>query len=155
NGRTEDPAVRFLIFVTTAGRQWSRPGNCATMRPRHWVERHPSRRGARNKAWPHVVAAGKRGFNTMTSRLKAITTVAAAGSVMLLAAAVQAQAPAGASAQAQEIPRTLDGKPDFTGVWTTYSGGGGRGAFGRAGGAAPGGRAGGPAGAAPGGRTGG
>jgi len=35
---------------------------------------------------------------------------------------------AGVAAQEQELPR-LDGRPDFTGVWTTYRGGGGPGAF--------------------------
>jgi hypothetical protein len=38
-----------------------------------------------------------------------------------------------AQAQSRELPR-LDGHPDFTGVWTTYRGGGGPGAFNRDGG---------------------
>src|SRR5690606_10662889 len=70
----------------------------------------------------------------MNSRMKAITTVASAALVMWMsAAAAQAQAPARneAGAQppqpAQEIPRALDGRPDFTGVWTTYRGGAGSG----------------------------
>src|SRR5690606_18890615 len=70
----------------------------------------------------------------MSSRLKAITMLAATGSVMLLgAAAAQGQAPAVTAAgvqsadAAQEIPRTVDGRPDVTGVWTTYRGGAGGG----------------------------
>jgi len=55
--------------------------------------------------------------------LSTMTTCLAAGLVL-----------AGVAAEAQELPR-LNGRPDFTGVWTTYRGGGGPGAFNRDGGA--------------------
>lgn len=54
-----------------------------------------------------------------------------------LAAALVLATSGGALAQTGELPR-LDGHPDFTGVWTTYRGGGGPGAFNRDGGGAVG-----------------
>jgi hypothetical protein len=63
-------------------------------------------------------------MHTTIRKLTILTAVALAGTVVLNAAAQQAQPPA---PPAEDVPRGLDGHPDFTGVWTNYVAPGGRG----------------------------
>ena len=59
-------------------------------------------------------------------KLAALAAATLAGAVAVGALAQQAQ-PGAAAETSQDIPRGLDGKPDFTGVWTNYVAPGGRG----------------------------
>lgn len=65
-------------------------------------------------------------MRTMNSKLAALVTATLAGLIAAGASAQQAQ-PATAAAASADIPRTLDGRPDFTGVWGNYVAPGGRG----------------------------
>ena len=62
------------------------------------------------------------------SKLAALAAAGVAGLIAMSVSAQQAPAqPAAGAAATQDIPRGLDGRPDFTGVWGNYVAPGGRG----------------------------
>jgi hypothetical protein len=65
-------------------------------------------------------------MRTTSGKLAVLTAVTLAGAIAANAPAQQA-APAAAAEPSQDIPRGLDGRPDFTGVWGNYVPPGGRG----------------------------